>query len=62
MARGRDVLLIIYCAVTYAVATVDGFAWLLIAMGTAQTAVHRQRTAVAYVAVFVLVLLYRELN
>ena len=60
IARARNVLLILYCAVTYAVATVDGFAWLLISMGIAQTDRNQVRTIGGFVAVFLLVLGYRE--
>lgn len=49
------------CTVTYAVATVDGFGWLLLAMGAAQCRLEQRRTRLAYVAVFVLILLYREI-
>ncbi len=59
-ARSRNALLIAYCGVTYAVAAVDGFAWLLISMGVAQTERHQVRTIVGFLAVFVLVLMYRE--
>ena len=59
-SRLRHPLLLVYCTVTYAVATVDGFGWLLLAMGAAQCAVEQRRTRLAYVAVFVLILLYRE--
>jgi hypothetical protein len=58
---GRNALLILYCAVTYAVATVDGFAWLLISMGVAQTSGRSRTTLAGYLAVFALVLAYREL-
>ena len=59
IARTRNALLIVYCAVTYAVATVDGFAWLLISMGIAQSDRVQVRTIAGFVAVFLLVLGYR---
>jgi hypothetical protein len=59
VARTRNILLIVYCAVTYAVATVDGFAWLLISMGIAQTDRAQLRTIAGFVAAFLLVLGYR---
>ena len=59
IARTRNALLIVYCAVTYSVATVDGFAWLLISMGVAQTDRVQMRTIASFVAVFLLVLGYR---
>ena len=62
VARPRNVLLIAYCAVTYAVATIDGFAWLLLSMGAAQTERHQVRTIAGFLAVFVLVLVYRMLS
>jgi hypothetical protein len=60
LARLRDPLLLGFCVTTYAIAPVYGYAWLLLAMGAAQTG----RSPVArlgYVAAFGLVLLYREL-
>jgi hypothetical protein len=57
-ARLRDGLLVTFCVTTYAVATVDGFGWLLTAMGVAQCASPRRR--LAYVAGFLLILFYRE--
>ena len=60
-ARLRHILLLTYCAITYAVATVDGFGWLLLAMGAAQCAAEQRRTRIAYVLVFVLIILYREI-
>jgi hypothetical protein len=59
-AQLRHILLLTYCTVTYAIATVDGFGWLLLAMGAAQCAVEQRRTRLAYVAVFVLIIVYRE--
>jgi hypothetical protein len=56
----RNTLLILFCTTTYAVATVDGFGWLLISMGLAQTEAHHTRTRVALVATFALILFYRE--
>ncbi len=56
----RDALLILFCATTYAVATVEGFGWLLIAMGIAQSEPDDERTRAAYLAAFVLILFYRE--
>ena len=56
----RHVLLLIYCAITYAVATVEGFGWLLLAMGVAQCRPGQRGLRYAYVAVFVLIIAYRE--
>jgi len=60
-ARLRDACLLLFCATTYAVATVDGFGWLLIAMGVAQCPPERGRTRALYLAVFALILCYREM-
>lgn len=57
----RHALLLLYCVVTYAIATVDGFGWLLLAMGSARCAPEQRRTRLAYVVVFVLIILYREI-
>ena len=56
----RHALLIVFCVTTYAVATVEGFGWLLIAMGVAQCDAHRFRTRLFYLASFALILVYRE--
>jgi hypothetical protein len=58
----RHLLLLVYCIVTYAIATVDGFGWLLLAMGAAQCEPEQRRTRWAYMAVFVLILFYREIS
>jgi hypothetical protein len=60
LSKLRDPLLICFCATTYAVATVDGFGWLLIAMGVAQCEPARWRTRLGYLAAFALILFYRE--
>lgn len=57
----RHLLLLVYCAITYAVATVDGFGWLLLAMGASLCAPQMRRTRLAYMTVFVMVLFYREI-
>ena len=61
-SRLRDALLIAFCATTYAVATVEGFGWLLIAMGLAQCGAERSRTRSAYLAVYALILFHREVD
>jgi hypothetical protein len=61
LSRCRNALLLCYCVVTYAVATVASFGWLLIAMGVGQTTETERRVRIAYVAVFALILLYREI-
>jgi hypothetical protein len=57
LARLRDAALAAFCAVTYAIAPVAGFGWLLVSMGVAQSAGTRARWL--YLASFALILLYR---
>ena len=59
-ARLRDAALLLFCATTFAVATVAGFGWLLLAMGIAQCPAESGRTRVLYLATFALILFYRE--
>jgi hypothetical protein len=59
-SRLRDACLLLFCATTYAVATVEGFGWLLISMGIAQCAPGRRTTRALYLAAFALILFYRE--
>jgi hypothetical protein len=56
----RDLALLAFCATTYAIATVAGFGWLLVAMGIAQCDPERNRIRSCYVACFGLILFYRE--
>ena len=58
--RARHALLIAFVGVTYAVAPVAGFGWLLAAMGLSQTAPPQHTIRVAYLGAFVLVLVYAE--
>jgi hypothetical protein len=60
LSRLRHALLIAFCVTTYAVATVEGFGWLLISMGVAQCDPNRLKTRLAYLASFALILGYRE--
>jgi len=57
LARARDPLLLLFCAATYMLAPVEGFGFLLIALGVASCEPERARTRLAYVAVFAWVLL-----
>ncbi len=57
----RHSLLLTYCTITYAIATVDGFGWLLLAMGAAQCTLAEKRTRIAYVLVFIAIVFYREI-
>jgi hypothetical protein len=59
-SRARHALLIVFCVTTYAVATVDGFGWLLISMGVAQCAPQLVRTRALYLASYALIIVYRE--
>ena len=58
-ARCRDAALLVFCATTYAVALVEGFGWLLLAMGGARSG-PSPRLRWLYVGVFLLILVYRE--
>jgi hypothetical protein len=60
LSKLRDILLIIFCMTTYAVAPVEDFGWLLIAMGIAQCEPERRVTRFIYLAVFFIILFYRE--
>ena len=61
LARWRDGALLLFCASTYAVATIEGFGWLLIAMGVAQCDPGRRRWRTLYLTLFALILVYREI-
>jgi hypothetical protein len=61
IAAVRHAALLTFCATTYALAPVAGFGWLLAAMGLAQCQAHQRALQGAYVAVFVLILLYAEI-
>ncbi len=56
----RDSLLLTFCVTTYALAPVAGFGWLIATMGLAQCRPGHRALPSAYVAVFILVLLYSE--
>jgi hypothetical protein len=60
LSKVRDATLLIFCVTTYAVATVAGFGWLLLALGIAQCQPERRTTQLCYLAVFVLILFYRQ--
>ncbi|HEU4428767.1 MAG TPA: hypothetical protein VFT98_08435 [Myxococcota bacterium] len=57
LSRWRDPLLLGFCLATYAIAPVEGFGWLLLAMGLAQADSLRS----TYIAAYAVLLLYREL-
>jgi hypothetical protein len=60
ISKLRDILLIIFCITTYAVATVEGFGWLLIAMGVAQSDSDKWKIRIAYITAYVLIIFYKE--
>lgn len=60
--RARHVLLLAFCGLTYAVAPVAGFGWLLIAMGVVQCEASDTWIRRTYVGIWLLVLLYSEVN
>ena len=60
LSKYRDYVLLFFCATVYSVATVEGFGWLLLAMGIVQVYQGRFRTRILYILVFALILFYRE--
>jgi hypothetical protein len=58
ISRFRDLFLVVFCATTYSVATVDGFGWLLIAMGVSQCGDGRKAVRFLYIAAFLLIIFY----
>jgi hypothetical protein len=61
VSRLRDAFLILFCVTTYSVATVEGFGWLLIAMGVSQSGERSKSIRYLYVAAFLLILVYSYL-
>jgi hypothetical protein len=59
-ALAKHALLLAFCGVTYAVAPVAGFGWLLLVMGLAQADGPRPWLRRSYIAAFLLVLFYAE--
>ena len=57
----RHASLLAFCATTYALAPVAGFGWLIATMGLAQCRLPQRSLRGAYIAVFVLILLYSEI-
>jgi hypothetical protein len=56
----RHPLLLMFCASTYAFAPVAGFGWLLLTMGLVSVPAERRLLRGAYIATWILVLLYAE--
>ena len=57
----RHAALLSFCVTTYALAPVAGFGWLIATMGLAQSRPDQRALHGAYLAVFVLILLYSEI-
>jgi hypothetical protein len=51
----------VFCATTYALAPVAGFGWLIATMGLAQGRPNQRLLHGAYIAAFLLILLYAEI-
>ena len=60
--RARHAVLLAFCVLTYAVAPVAGFGWLLLAMGVALCGDRDVWLRRGYVAIWLLVLAYTEVN
>jgi len=60
LAPVRHPLLLAFCLVTYAIAPVAGFGWLLLAVGVAVCRRDQHIVRATYVAAWFLVLLYSE--
>jgi hypothetical protein len=58
----RNGVIVTFCVTTYAVATVAGFGWLLLALGSAQCEPERRKTQLSYLLVFALILFYRDVS
>jgi hypothetical protein len=56
----RHAALLIFCAVTYAIAPVAGFGWLLAVLGLSQVRQDQTLLRGAYLSAFVLILIYAE--
>jgi hypothetical protein len=56
--RLRHLALIGFCALTYAMAPVAGFGWILLALGLAQCGPEERGLRAAYLTTFFLVLIY----
>jgi len=61
IAKYRDYFLILFCISVYSVATVEGFGWLLIAMGISQSD-NKKLPILLYILSFFIILFYREVS
>jgi len=59
LSRFRDFFLVLFSVTTYSVATVEGFGWLLIAMGVSQCGDERKAVRFLYIAAFFLIIVYK---
>lgn len=59
ISKYRDYFLILFCISVYSLATVEGFGWLLIAMGISQCD-DKKHTKLLYLITFFIILVYRE--
>ncbi len=59
ISKYRDYFLILFCVSVYSVATVEGFGWLLIAMGISQSD-NKKLPILLYILSFFIILFYRE--
>jgi hypothetical protein len=57
----RSAALLVFCAITYAVAPISGFGWVLLAMGVAQSPQDAHGLRLLHVVCFALLLLYKEI-
>jgi hypothetical protein len=61
LARSRDAALLAFCVSTYAVATVAGFGWLLLAIGLAQVKETRSALRLCYVGALIAVMAFAQI-
>ena len=61
ISKYRDYFLILFCISVYSVATVEGFGWLLIAMGISQSD-NKKLPILLYILSFFIILFYREVS
>ena len=55
----RNLALLFFAISTYSIATVKGFGWILMILGYAQTEENESRARLGYLAVFILLQLYK---
>jgi hypothetical protein len=60
LARRRHALLLLFLVTAYPIATVTGFAWVLIIFGVAQCRAAEARTRLAYLGCFLLLFIYES--